>query len=54
MTFLSAENLGMRKRGRIEAGQFADLILFDPATGADLATPKKNHNFNRLELKKYG
>ena len=41
MTSLSADNLGIAKRGRIETGQFADLVLFDPAIVADLATPKK-------------
>ena len=41
MTSLSADNLGIAKRGRIETGQFADLVLFDPASVADLATPKK-------------
>ncbi len=41
MTSLASDNLGIAKRGRIEAGSFADLVLFDPATVADRATPKK-------------
>ncbi len=41
MTSLSADNLGLEKRGRIAVGQFADLVLFDPEKVADLATPKK-------------
>ena len=41
MTSLSADNLGLKKRGRIAPGQFADLVLFDPATVADQATPQK-------------
>ena len=41
MTSLSADNLGIKKRGRIAVGQYADLVLFDPETVADLATPKK-------------
>ena len=41
MTSLSADNLGIKKRGRLAVGQFADLVLFDPDKVADLATPKK-------------
>ncbi len=41
MTSLSADNVGIKKRGRIAIGQFADLVLFDPATVADQATPQK-------------
>ncbi len=41
MTSLSADNLGLEKRGRIAVGHFADLVLFDPDKVADLATPKK-------------
>jgi N-acyl-D-amino-acid deacylase len=41
MTSLSADNLGIKKRGRLAVGQFADLVLFDPEKVADLATPKK-------------
>ena len=35
MTSLAAENVGIVDRGRIAPGQFADLVLFDPATVAD-------------------
>lgn len=38
MTQLSARNVGLRERGTIAAGQFADLVLFDAATVADRAT----------------
>lgn len=41
MTSLASDNLGISKRGRIEVGNFADLVLFDPATVADKSTPKK-------------
>ena len=38
MTTLSATNLGLRQRGRLAPGYFADLVLFDPATITDHAT----------------
>ena len=39
MTSLSARNVGMVERGRVAPGYFADLVLFDPATVRDVATP---------------
>jgi N-acyl-D-amino-acid deacylase len=39
MTALAAENTGLSERGTILEGAFADLVLFDPATVADRATP---------------
>lgn len=41
MTALSATNVGIKKRGSISVGFFADLVLFDPQQVADRATPKK-------------
>lgn len=38
MTSLSADNLGLKERGTIAAGHYADLVLFDPATVIDRAT----------------
>lgn len=38
MTSLSAENIGLKGRGRIESGGYADLVLFDPATIVDRST----------------
>jgi len=40
---LAAENMGITERGRIAPGQKADLVLFDPATIIDFATPNDPH-----------
>lgn len=38
MTALAADQLGIKKRGRIQVGCFADLVLLDPLTVKDEAT----------------
>ena len=38
MSTLPCERFGLRDRGRIEVGRFADLLLFEPETIADRAT----------------
>ena len=43
MTSLAAEHMGIKDRGRITPGMFADLVLFDPATVIDRATPADPH-----------
>jgi N-acyl-D-amino-acid deacylase len=43
MTSLAAEHMGIKDRGRITPGMFADLVLFDPATVIDRATPQRPH-----------
>lgn len=40
MTGLAADHMGFTDRGRVEAGQAADLVLFDPDTVIDRATPQ--------------
>jgi N-acyl-D-amino-acid deacylase len=43
MTSLAADNVGIRGRGRVVPGAYADLVLFDPATVTDRATPAEPH-----------
>jgi N-acyl-D-amino-acid deacylase len=43
MTSLAAEHMGIKDRGRVTPGMFADLVLFDPATVIDRATPQEPH-----------
>jgi N-acyl-D-amino-acid deacylase len=44
MTALAADQIGIKKRGRIKVGYYADLVLFDPLTVKDeasVASPQK-------------
>ncbi|MDT8321301.1 MAG: amidohydrolase family protein, partial [Xanthomonadales bacterium] len=41
MTGLSAQHMGLTTRGVIHVGAFADLVLFDPDTIIDKATPQQ-------------
>jgi N-acyl-D-amino-acid deacylase len=41
LTTLPATNLGIRQRGSLKPGYYADVVVFDPATIADHATYEK-------------
>ncbi len=43
LTSLPAENLGLRERGRLAEGYYADVVVFDPATILDHATFDRPH-----------
>lgn len=41
-----AENLKIRERGTLEAGYFADVVVFDPAEVRDHSTPEDPHRYS--------
>ena len=43
LTSFPAETLGLQRRGRLQTGYFADLVLFDPETVDDKATFEEPH-----------
>jgi N-acyl-D-amino-acid deacylase len=45
LTSLPAANLGIRERGTLRAGYFADLAIFDPAAIGDRATFAEPHQY---------
>ncbi|MDQ3696407.1 MAG: D-aminoacylase [Gemmatimonadota bacterium] len=45
MTALPAGRIGVAERGRVAAGMFADLVVFDPAAVADRATFERPHQY---------
>lgn len=45
LTSLPAENLKLQKRGLLQPGYYADLVVFDPATIQDHATFEQPHQY---------
>jgi len=45
LTSLPADNLHLQARGRLRVGEFADVVVFDPATIADHATWEAPHQY---------
>jgi N-acyl-D-amino-acid deacylase len=46
LTSLPAENLKLRRRGRLAPGYYADVVVFDPAKVQDHATFDKPHQYS--------
>jgi len=46
LTSFSAENLGLKRRGSLKSGYFADIVVFDPESIQDHATFEKPHQFS--------
>jgi len=46
LTSLPAENLKLRNRGKLSAGYYADVVVFDPASIQDNATFDKPHQLS--------
>lgn len=47
MSSAVASRLALRDRGSLHLGMYADVIVFDPATIIDLATPEQPHQLSR-------
>ncbi len=45
LTSMPASHLGLKDRGSLAAGQYADVVIFDPATIADTATYEQPQQF---------
>ena len=45
LTWLPADNLKLDRRGRLEKGYYADIVVFDPETIIDHATYEKPHQY---------
>jgi N-acyl-D-amino-acid deacylase len=47
MTGLAAAVFGIKDRGEVRAGAYADVLVFDPKTIADVATYEKPHAYSK-------
>ena len=45
MSTMPAERMGLRERGQLREGWFADVVIFDPETVADQATFEEPHQY---------
>ncbi|MBK5278486.1 MAG: amidohydrolase family protein, partial [Bacteroidia bacterium] len=45
LTFLPASNLKIKKRGSLQIGNYADVVIFDPAIIQDHATFENPHQY---------
>jgi len=45
MTSMNADKIGIKERGRLKEGHWADVTIFDPATVADRATYENPHQY---------
>jgi N-acyl-D-amino-acid deacylase len=45
LTWLPASNLNLRRRGTLAAGNYADIVVFDPDTIQDRATFENPHQY---------
>ena len=46
LTTLPAANLGIKERGALKPGYYADVVVFDPATISDLSTFEEPHQYS--------
>jgi N-acyl-D-aspartate/D-glutamate deacylase len=45
MTSMNADKIGLRERGLLKEGYWADVTIFDPKTVADRATYENPHQY---------